>query len=264
MTGSVAILASMVDSMMDAGASLITALAVRYSLKPADAEHRFGHGKSEALAGLAQALFISVSAAFIVLHAVDRILHPHALGAVAAGVLVMSGSIALTLALVVFQRRVVRATGSGAIKADALHFVSDLATNLATILALALSGLGVPLLDPIFGIAIAATTVYGALHIGWDTFQVLMDHELPADVQERIRGIALAHAEVLGVHDLRTRQSGQTTLIQMHLEMDGKITLNDAHRISDEVETALRDAFPGADVVIHEDPAGLDETRQFP
>jgi ferrous-iron efflux pump FieF len=139
-----------------------------------------------------------------------------------------------------------------------------LATNLATILALALSGLGVPLLDPVFGIAIAATTVYGALHIGWDTFQVLMDHELPADVQERIRGIALAHAEVLGIHDLRTRQSGQTTLIQMHLEMDGKITLDDAHRISDEVETAIRDEFPGADVVIHEDPAGLDETRQFP
>jgi ferrous-iron efflux pump FieF len=264
MTGSVAILASMVDSMMDAGASLITALAVRYSLKPADDEHRFGHGKSEALAGLAQAVFISVSAVFIVLHAVDRILHPRALEAVAAGIGVMILSLTLTLALVAFQRKVVRQTGSGAIKADALHFASDVATNSATIAALGLSGLGITRLDPIFGIVIAATTMYGAFHIGRDTFEVLMDRELPHDVQERIRSIALAHVEVVGVHDLRTRQSGQTTVIVMHLEMDGRISLTDAHRISDEVEGALREAFPGADVVIHEDPAGVEEPRQFP
>lgn len=262
-TGSIAILASMVDSMMDAGASLITAFAVRYAVKPADEDHRFGHGKSEALAGLAQAVLITASAIFLVVHAIDRILHPRPLEAIAAGMLVMGVSISATLGLVVFQRRVVRETGSSAIKADALHFAGDLATNFATIVGLALASFGFRRLDPVFGIAIAVSTLYGALQIGWDTFQVLMDRELPVEIQERIRNLALAHREVFGVHDLRTRQSGPTTLIQFHLEMDGRISLNDAHRISDEVETAIREAFPGADVVIHEDPAGIVESQHF-
>lgn len=262
-SGSVALLASTVDSAMDAGASLITAFAVRYALKPADEDHRFGHGKSEALAGLAQAVIITASAAFLIQHAIDRILHPRPLEAIGAGIAVMGLSIAATFGLVLYQRRVIRATGSAAISADALHFVSDLATNAGTIAALGLASLGLTRLDPILGIAIAATTLYGALQIGWNTSQVLMDRELSSEVQERIRSIALAHAEVLGVHDLRTRQSGPTTLIQMHLEMDGRLSLTDAHRISDEVETALREAFPGADVVIHEDPAGVSEVRQF-
>jgi ferrous-iron efflux pump FieF len=262
-TGSVAILASMVDSTMDAGASLITAFAVRYALKPADEDHRFGHGKSEALAGLAQAVLITASAIFLVVHAVDRILHPRPLDAVAAGIAVMSVSISSTLALVLYQRHVVRRTASSAIKADALHFASDLATNFGTIVALALASFGFTRLDPVFGIVIAASTLYGALQIGLDTFQVLMDRELSAEVQQRIREIALAHNEVVGVHDLRTRQSGPTTLIQFHLEMDGRISLHDAHRISDEVERAIQEAFPGADVVIHEDPAGIIESQQF-
>ncbi len=262
-TGSVAVLASLVDSLMDTGASLLTALAVRYALKPADDDHRFGHGKSEALAGLAQAIFITGSAAFLIFHAIDRLLHPHRLDAVAAGIVVMGVSMVATLALVIFQRHVVRETGSAAIKVDALHFVSDLATNFGTIIALALAGFGFDRVDPVLGIAIAATTAYGALRIGLETFQVLMDRELPTEVQERIRSIVLAHGEVVGVHDLRTRQSGPTTLIQFHLEMDGQISLNDAHRISDEVETAIRKVFPGADVVIHEDPAGLHEVQHF-
>jgi ferrous-iron efflux pump FieF len=263
MTGSVAILASMVDSTMDAGASLLTAFAVRYSLKPADDDHRFGHGKSEALAGLAQAVFITASAAFLVQHAIDRLLHPRSLDAIAIGVIVMSGSMAATLALVLLQRRVVRLTSSAAIKGDALHYFGDLLTNGSTVLGLWLATFGWTKLDPIFGMGIAASTLYGALQIGWSTFEVLMDRELPVEVQDRIRSIALAHSEVVGLHDLRTRQSGPTVLIQFHLEMDGRISLNDAHRISDEVETALREALPGADVVIHEDPAGLIETRQF-
>src|SRR5262249_42127238 len=149
------------------------------------------------------------------------------------------------------------------IKADALHFVSDLATNSATLVALVLATRGYTRLDPIFGLGIAAVTLYGATQIGWETFQVLMDHELPGDVQNRIREIALAHGEVEGVHDLRTRKSGPTTLIQLHLEMDGRITLDDAHRISNEVESAIRAEFPGADVLIHEDPAGAPEARRF-
>jgi ferrous-iron efflux pump FieF len=264
LTGSVAILASLIDSLMDTGASLLTLLAVRFSLKPADAEHRFGHGKSEALAGLAQALLISASAAFVVIEALHRVAHPRALHAIGAGLAVMILSLFTTLGLVLFQRRVVRATGSSAIRADALHYASDFSTNLSTIVALIFASSGASRFDPIFALAIAASTFYGAIRIGWDTFQILMDHELAPEMQDRIRDIALGHAQVTGIHDLRTRQSGQTTLIQMHLEMDGQLTLTEAHRIADEVETALRAEFPGADVVIHQDPSGISEARRFP
>jgi ferrous-iron efflux pump FieF len=264
LTGSVAILASLIDSLLDTCASLLTLFAVRFSLKPPDAEHRFGHGKSEALAGLAQALLITGSAAFVVIEAIDRFSHPRPLQAIDAGLAVMIASLLSTFALVAFQRSVVRRTGSNAVRADALHYASDFATNVSTILALVLSAHGPSRLDAVFALGIAGSTLYGAARIGWDTLQILMDRELPIEMQERIRAIALAHAQVKGVHDLRTRQSGQTTLIQMHLEMDGGLALSDAHRISVEVETALRSAFPGADVVIHEDPEGVVEARQFP
>jgi ferrous-iron efflux pump FieF len=263
LTGSVAILASLVDSAMDAGASLLTSVAVRYSLVPPDNEHRFGHGKSEALAGLAQALFIIASATFLVVHALQRFLRPQPLEAVPIGISVMGLSIAATLALVLYQRRVVRVTRSAAIRGDSLHYASDLLTNLGTIAALGLSQLGYPRLDPLIAIAIASATVYGALRIGWDTFQVLMDRELPSELQAQIRSIALDHSQVTGVHDLRTRQSGHAKLIQMHLEMDGQISLDDAHRVADDVERAIRAAIPGADVVIHQEPSGLDDERQF-
>jgi ferrous-iron efflux pump FieF len=262
-TGSVALLASLVDSALDAGASLITAFAVRYSLKPPDAEHRFGHGKSEALAGLAQATLIGGSAAFLIVHAVRRFVDPLPLSAIPVGVGMMLASIAATSALLLYQRRVVRATGSTAIRADALHYVGDLATNAATLAALWLASRGMNRLDPIFAVGIALSTLYGAVHIARDTLRVLMDRELPPEVQERIRNIALAHGEVKGVHDLRTRLSGPTMLIQLHLEMDGGLKLRDAHRISDEVERAILEAFPGSDVVIHEDPEGVLEQRQF-
>jgi ferrous-iron efflux pump FieF len=264
LTGSMAILASLVDSVMDAGASLLTAFAVRYALKPADNEHRFGHGKSEALAGLGQALFICASAAFLIVKAIERFAHPQPLEAIPAGIAVMLGSIAATFTLIVYQRRVVRLTGSNAIRGDALHYVSDLATNLSTIAALGLSAAGMTRLDPIFAVGIALATLYGAARIGGNTLAVLMDRELPDEVQARIRDIARAHAEVKGVHDLRTRQSGMTKLIQLHLEMDGRISLADAHRISDEVERAIEREFPGADIVIHQDPEGDGELQQFP
>lgn len=263
MTGSIAVLASLVDSALDAGASLINLFAVRLALKPADDGHRFGHGKSEALAGLAQALLIALSATYVIAHALERIGQPQPLSAIPIGVAVMVLSIALTLALVVYQRRVIRVTRSSAIAADSLHYAGDLASNASTLLALWLAGFGFTRLDALFAFAIATSTIYGALRIGWDTFQVLMDHELPAAVREQVRSIAMAHEQVVGVHDLRTRQSGPTTLIQFHLEMDGRLSLHDAHRIADEVESALLQAFPNADVVIHQDPAGVGEARQL-
>lgn len=264
LTDSVAILATLFDSLMDAGASLLLLVAIRYSLKPADDEHRFGHGKSEALAGLGQAVFISASALFVVWRAVERFRHPAALTAVPAGSAVMLASIAVTFALVRYQRRVAKLTGSSAIAADALHYITDLATHTAAIAGLGLSALGVTRVDPLIAIVIALSTLYAVLRIARDALEVLMDRELPTEVQERIRGIALAHTEVAGVHDLRTRKSGVTKLIQLHLELDGRLPLDDAHRISVEVERAIRSEFPEADVVIHEDPTGSVEEQRFP
>lgn len=255
LSGSVALLASALDSALDASASLINALAVRYALKPADAEHRFGHGKSEALAGLAQALLISGSGAFVIQRAIDRLLHPQPLAATGLGLAVMLFALLATMGLVLLQRRAIRLTGSHAIKADALHYVSDLAANLAAILALLLAPLGYPRADGWLAIAIAIATFYGALVIGWEVFQILMDHELPVDEQERIRKIALAHGEVRGLHALRTRRSGPTTLIQFHLELDAQLSLLEANRVAHEVSASLERAFPGADVLIHQDPA---------
>ena len=264
MTGSVSVLASLVDSMMDVAASLINLLAVHYSLQPPDQEHRFGHGKAEPLAGLVQAAFITGSAVFLILHAVDRLLHPQPLNDALVGVGVLLFSIAATVLLLAFQHYVIRRTQSTAIRADALHYATDLLTNTATILALGLAMLGWPLADPVFAIGIALYILYSAGHIGHEAIQLLMDHELPPEVHERIKAIARGYPRVRGVHDVRTRRSGQTYFIQLHLMLDDQLPLVEAHRVADEVEAAIVAAFPNADVLIHEDPASEPPPRPLP
>ncbi|MGD8615227.1 MAG: cation diffusion facilitator family transporter [Gammaproteobacteria bacterium] len=254
LTGSVSVLASLVDSLMDAAASVVNLIAVRYSLEPPDAEHRFGHGKAESLAGLAQATFIGGSAVFLVLHAVDRLLHPRPLQDVPVGVSVMVFAIAATLVLLAIQRYVIRRTGSTAIRADSLHYRSDLLVNASIILALMLETRGWTGFDPVFALAIAAYILYSAWHIGHDAFQLLMDRELPPEMQERVRRVALDDARVLGIHDLRTRQSGQTPFVQLHIELHPDMSLTEAHAIADHIEFAIRETLPGADVIIHQDP----------
>ncbi|HKJ07706.1 MAG TPA: cation diffusion facilitator family transporter [Gammaproteobacteria bacterium] len=254
-TGSVSVLASLVDSLMDLGASGVNLIAVRYSLAPPDAEHRFGHGKAESLAGLAQATFITGSAVFLIIEAVGRLLHPRALQDIGIGIAVMVFSIAVTITLLLIQRRVIRATGSTAIRADALHYGTDLATGVSVILALALAyAFGWNGLDAWFAIAIAVYILVSAGKIGWQAFQVLLDRELPDSDRARIAALAEAHPDVLGMHDLRTRQSGRLPIVQLHLEIDARRSLADAHRIAKEVETAILQAFPHADVTIHQDP----------
>jgi len=256
LTGSISVLASLVDSLMDAAASLVNLVAVRYSLEPADAEHRFGHGKAESLAGLAQATFISGSAVFLVLHAVDRLLHPRPLQDVAVGVAVMVFAIVATLALLAVQRYAIRHTGSTAIRADSLHYRSDLLVNASIILALLLELRGWTGLDSLFALGIAGYILYSAWHIGHDAFQLLMDRELPPDMVEQVRAAALAQPAVRGIHELRTRQSGQTAFVQLHIELDAGMLLSEAHAVADSVEAAIRAAIPGSDVIVHQDPAG--------
>lgn len=260
--GSVSVLASLADSLMDSLASLLNLIAVRYALQPADNEHRFGHGKAEFLAGLGQALFIGGSAIFLLFQGIDRILHPQPMQSVGLSVGVMLFSMVATGLLLLWQRHVVRLTQSIAIKADALHYASDLISNAGVILALGLAALGYAFFDPLFAMGIAAMIGYSAFKIGLEAIDHLLDRELPEDIHEQIESIAMGFDEVQGVHGIRTRQSGHTKVIQMHLEMDGDMPLRRAHALAERVEDALREVFPGADVIIHQDPfRGPGQTR---
>jgi len=261
-TGAVSLLSTLIDSILDAGASLLNLLAVRHALEPADKEHRFGHGKAEALSGLAQAAFICGSAAFLIIQAGERFLHPQAIENTALGYAVMALAIVLTLALVGFQRYVVNQTGSVAIKADSVHYQMDVLVNISVIVSLVLvSNMGWGWADPAFALAIAGYIVWGAWHIGMDAYHMLMDRELSDAERQAILDIASAHPKVLGLHDLRTRSSGNRVFIQMHLEMDGEMSLYEAHAISDAVEVMVLRVFPNAEVLIHEDPEGIEEQQ---
>ncbi len=261
-TDSVSLLSTLIDSLLDAGASLVNLVAVRQALQPADREHRFGHGKAEPLAGLAQAAFICGSAAFLLIEAGKRFLQPQVVENSETGIVVMIFSIALTVVLVLFQRYVVRHTDSIAIDADSVHYKMDVLVNASVIVSLILATrLGWIWADPLFATAIAVYIVWGAGTIGHRALNILMDRELPDADRKHIRQIALAHPGVRDLHDLRTRSSGPQLFIQLHLEMDGSITLNQAHEISDQVEAEIERAFPKAEVIIHEDPDGVDEKR---
>jgi ferrous-iron efflux pump FieF len=260
MTGSVAMLATLVDSLLDALASFVTLLAIRHSLSPADREHRFGHGKAEALAALTQAAFISGSSVLLLFEASERLLQPQALSKTEIGIWVMGFSILITIALVAFQLFVVRRSGSLAISADSIHYKGDVLVNLAVIVSLLSSRwLEATFIDPLFGAAIAFYILYNAWQIVSGALDMLMDRELPREERRRIREIALAHPEVQEVHDIRTRQSGQTVFIQLHIELDPAMQLTRSHEIADIVEDKLRTAFGGAEVIIHQDPVGLEE-----
>jgi ferrous-iron efflux pump FieF len=265
-TGSVALLSSLVDSLLDIAASLVNLVAVRHALSPADREHRFGHGKAEPLAVLGQSAFITGSAMLLLAEAVRRLISPARIENPPAGIAVMIFSIVVTIGLVLYQRHVVRRTGSIAITADELHYRSDVVLNLSVIAALVLgSTLDIRILDPLFGAAIGIWIVYSAVRLARLSLIQLMDHELPDDEREKIRAIAQSHPDVVAAHDLRTRVAGPTAFIQIHIEMNGTLSLIRAHEISDEVEAELRAAYPNAQVIIHQDPEGVEEARSnFP
>jgi ferrous-iron efflux pump FieF len=254
-TGSVSLLASLVDSVMDSIASLINLFAIQYSLQPADDQHRFGHGKAEPLAGLAQAAFIAGSAIFLVFHAIDRLRFTQSLEQVGIGLWVMVLAIVMTIGLLAIQRYVIKKTDSTAIRADSLHYLTDLLTNMCVLLALYLSTLGWTWADPVFAIAVAIYIFYSAWKIGHEAFQQLMDRELPDDILQQIQATAMSHPEVMGTHEMRTRQAGYTRFVQLHLELDPDLPLKTAHAIADQVEAEILSFLPGAEVLIHQDPS---------
>ncbi len=262
LTDSISLLSSLIDSLMDVMASLVNLFAVRHALQPADAEHRFGHGKAEPLAGLGQSAFIAGSAAFLTIEAASRLLHPRPVAHAEIGIGVMVFSIVLTVGLVAYQRHVVRSTGSIAVGADALHYETDVLINGSVIVSLVLSKwAGWHAADPLIAFAIVAYLARGAWLIAKRALDVLMDREFADEDRERIRDIVLGHPRVKGMHDLRTRSAGLQPFIQLHLELDGDMRLSEAHEIADQVEARIKESYPGAEIIIHQDPEGLVEER---
>lgn len=263
MTDSISLQATLIDSLLDALASLLNLVAVRHALRPADREHRFGHGKIEAIAALGQSVFIGISGGWLILEAIDRFLKPQVVEETAIGIGVMVIAIALTLVLIFYQDYVVKKTKSAAIKADSIHYRSDLLINLGVIVALlGVKWFNMPFLDPLIGTAIALYILYTAWTIVHGAFHMLIDREWPEEERDRIKKIAAAHPQVSGYHDLRTRTSGVYSFIQLHLEMDGEISLNEAHHIADEVTQMLTKEFPNTEILIHQDPAHLEEPHR--
>ncbi len=265
LTGSVSLLSSLVDSSLDLLASAVTWLAVRHAMNPADREHRFGHGKAEALSALAQAGFILASTIGLIFAGIERLMMPHPIVREEIGIAVSLLSIVATAGLALFQRHVVRRTGSVAISADALHYRSDLLVNIAVVVVLLVTTrFGVVWLDGAAAIAIALYLLLGVRAITGQALDVLMDRELPGADRRRIEAIARAHPAARDLHGLRTRSSGATRFIELHVAFDPDLPLAVAHRHGDEIEAAIKTAFPDAEVLLHHDPHGIEVPQREP
>ena len=256
-TGSTAMLGSLADTGLDLVASLATLWGVWFASQPADAEHRFGHGKAEALAAMFQVMLIVVSASAILFRAVERLAQGAQTAAAEDGIAVSVIAIAATFVLLWWQRRVIRQTGSVAIKADNVHYQSDLMLNLAVIAALVLDQYkGFEKADPLFGIAIAGWLMWGAWRAASEAVDQLLDREWPDDKRQRFVEIAARHPELSNLHDLRTRTSGAHDFVQFHVDLPGGMTVAQAHAVIERVERDLCGHFPGMELLIHIDPEG--------
>ncbi|MBQ4832746.1 cation diffusion facilitator family transporter [Pseudoalteromonas sp. MMG010] len=257
-SGSAAMLGSLTDSLMDITATAMSLLVLGYALRPADDDHRFGHGKAEALAGLGQAAFIAGSGCFLIFHGIERIFNPIELTHSLLGVWVSIFAIVCTLVIVIVQTKVVNHTESIAIKADSVHYKGDLILNLAVLVGILLSYYGIRYADPIFAIGVAFYLLYNSWDIARESADHLMDKELAQGEQQAIYDIANKQALVHGVHAIRTRQSGKIKFIQLHLELEDELSLLSAHNVAEEVELQLTAHFEGeVDILIHLDPLSV-------
>jgi ferrous-iron efflux pump FieF len=255
---STAMLGSLADTGLDLVASIATLVGVWIAAQPADREHRFGHGKAEALAAMFQVVLIALSAAGIAVRAVGALVGGERVASAEEGVAVSVIAMVATFALLAWQRYVIRKTGSLAIKTDNVHYKSDLLLNLSVIVALLLDRVvGIKGADPAFGLAIAAWLAWGAWRASSEALDHLMDKEWPDERREAFVAALAGHPELRGVHDLRTRTSGMHDFVQFHATVDPRMTIAEAHRVMDELEARIEAEFPGVEVLIHPDPEGL-------
>lgn len=261
-TNSVSLLSTLMDSIFDTLASLMATVGIMHAASPADENHRFGHGKAEALSALGQAVFIFGSAGYLMIEAITRLITPEEVRQPELGMGVMVVSMVLTLGLVAFQRHVISKTQSIAITADHAHYKGDLLMNFSVLVSLGLTYFtDWPYFDAIFALMIAGHLLWGARGISIDSFNILMDKELPDEDRAKIIALVKSHPACVAVHDLRTRSTGERIFIEFHLEMDGHLSLNAAHDVTEEMEKMIYAAFPTSEVIIHQEPAGLDDHR---
>lgn len=260
-TGSTAMLGSLADTVLDLIASVATLAGVWVAAQPADKHHRFGHGKAEALAALFQIVLISISALTLALRAIEQFFAGARTEAAGDGILVSVIAMAATLGLLAWQRHVIARTNSLAISTDHVHYKSDLLLNLAVIGALVLDQYaGISGSDPLFGLAIALWLGWGAWKASQEAITQLMDREWPEDKRRKFIQVMARHPELRGVHDLRTRTSGNQDFVQFHVWVDPEMTILQAHRVMDEIEIKLLAEFPGVQILIHPDPEGHVDT----
>ena len=262
-TGSMALMASAVDSLVDAGASFVTLVGVRYAQRPPDREHRFGHGKGEAVAAFTQATFLAGAAFVLAFQSVQRLAFPVPLAAIEVGVVLIAGSLVVAGALVAMQSWVVRETGSTAIAADRAHYLTDVAVNTAVLAALGVTQLtGWTRADPAFALVISGYMLWNAYRIAREALEQLLDRELPSEERRRIKETVRACAGVRDIHDLRTRFSGDRTFVEYHLEVDPGLTVDIGHAIGDATELAVQNLLPGTvEATAHVEPHGIADMR---
>ena len=253
-TGSISILAAMTDSVVDLFASITNVIVLRFALQPADENHAFGHGKAESLAAIAQSAFIAGSATFLLLQGIHKLTAPHLIEA-ELGVIVSIISIVLTALLVIYQKRVVKLTKSPAIEADSLHYQTDLLMNAAILVAMILNLFG--FIYAVFAIGIAFYIAFNAFKMFWEAVQVLLDRALPDEEVQQIIQMASHNPQIIGIHDLLTRQVGATRFIQLHLELRDNLTILEAHEITEQLEKEILAAFPKTEIIIHQEPTSI-------
>ncbi|MBR5599146.1 MAG: cation diffusion facilitator family transporter [Alphaproteobacteria bacterium] len=261
-TDSLAIFSSFVDSITDFIASLVSGIAVYYAMKPATYYHRYGFGKSEALSALLQAIFVGVSGLFVVFDGINRLFNPVDVVKTEVGIYIMIFSIFSTFLLVAFQSYVAKKTNSLAIKSDMAHYVVDFLTNATVIISLVLvKNFGFIYFDVIAALFISVYLIISAYKLGKESIEQITDKELDDEIRKNIEDIVIKCCDVGGMHDLRTRSVGDIFYIELHLEIDGKISLSDAHKISDNVEEKILAIYPKSQILIHQDPVGVKEDR---
>ncbi|MWN31968.1 MULTISPECIES: cation diffusion facilitator family transporter [unclassified Gilliamella] len=263
LTGSISLLASLLDSSIDLISSGFNYFLVRYALKPADDDHTFGHGKAESLAALLQSAFIIGSAIILLFSSIRSFMHPSPLQIPLLGITISTISAVITFILVLYQRRVINITKSNAIQADMLHYSSDLLLNIAVIVALCFSWYGITYADATFAFFIALYICYNAYRIAYNSIQDLLDRALPESDNILIAEIISQYPEVYGFHDLKTRQSGPVKFIQLHIELDDNMPLIKAHAIADSIEKRISTQFSPATVIIHQDPISVVPTEMM-